>query len=202
MTDDDGIVIDLTHPYEMDWMARGRKEQEYKAAFRDQLQEEYGLDACKAERIDFGGLFGDFRVPERDWDVIWQDDHEPGVAMERYLGEARVRLAVLDQQDRTDEELYEEVKERAERERQMLQASRNLERYLMRNGFEDYEISGIGPWHDTSPYEVDEEWAAVLDHDIPAVLGHEETPVLVEELGEEYVLETAGDFVDNDNATR
>lgn len=188
MTDehDDAIVVDLTHPYEADWMARGRKQNKYTEAFRDRLQQEYGLSREQAEGIGLQYFSDRFRIHEREWDVIWDDDREPAEAVEQYLGEARVELAALEQQDATDGELYEDVKQQAEREQIRLEASRDLERFLKQEGYDDIEISGIGPWHDGSPYELDEDdWAAVEEGADP-----------VDVLGEDYVLAVAERYTD------
>jgi hypothetical protein len=180
--DDDAIVVDLTHPYDADWMARGRKESEYTDAFRDRLQQEYGLDREEAEDIGMQSFSDRFRIHEREWDVIWAMDEEPGEAVETYLGEARVEVAAREQ---AGEEVPEDLYEQAQQQRDRLEASREIERYLQQEDADPIAVSGFGPWNPTSPLELEDgEWDALIEAgDAVAYLGEE----TVEETFEQYV---------------
>lgn len=175
--DDDAITIDLTHPYEADWMARGRKENQYTDAFRDHLQQEYGLSNEEAAEIGMQYFSDPFRIPERDWDIIWQDDRDPGQAVEAYLGQARVQRIV---EEYGDEPIDPDLEQQAERQEAKLKASRKIERYLQQQDHDPIDISGFGPWHETSPLTLDEdEWDALIRAEDPVTY-----------LGEDRIQET------------
>ena len=178
--DDDAIVIDLTHPYEADWMGRGRRETTYTTAFHDRLHDEYGLSAEEAEAIGVSTFTDPFRIHEREWDVIWSMDAPPGRAVEQYLGQARVEQEV---RDRMDETVPDDLEEAAAYEEQRIQASRTIETWLQREGYDPVEISGIGPWNPDSPFDLDEDdWEAMTGTDP------------IEYLGEDQILKTADSY--------
>ncbi len=171
--DDDAIAVDLTHPYEADWMARGRKESVYTEAFRGRLRDEYGLSREQAESIGMQYFSDTFRVHEREWDVIWAMDAEPEEAVESYLGQARVEVAAREQAgEDVPEDLYEQAREQQQRH----ETSCELERYLRREDEDPIDISGFGPWNPDSPLELDEQdWDGLLEADDPvAYLGEDE----------------------------
>lgn len=123
--EDDRIVVDLTQPHELDWMARGRKQHEYTEAFRDLLVDEYGLGREEAADIDPTLFHGPFRLDGDDWDDIWDSEEEPGRAVLQYIGEEMVAETIdqLDADGLTDLE-RERYERKAEEAREKLTAVR------------------------------------------------------------------------------
>lgn len=95
--DDDRIVIDLTQPYELDWMARGRMSHRYNEAVKERLVEEYSYDADALEDFHLDSFSAyPVTLSGADWDRIWEKDDEPADAVFDYIGEDKLLEAVED----------------------------------------------------------------------------------------------------------
>jgi len=100
MTDDpdgDRIVIDLTSPYEMEWMARGHMSHRYNEAVKERLVEDDGYAADQLEDFNLNSVSAyPTTLSRADWDSIWQKDDEPAGAVFDYIGEEQLLNAVED----------------------------------------------------------------------------------------------------------
>lgn len=182
--DGDRIVVDLTHPHELDWMARGRKQHEYTEAFRDLLVDEYGLDREEADDIDPGSFHGPFRLDGDDWDAVWDADTEPGQAVLQYFGEETVAGTIdqLDDDGLTDieRERYERKAEEAREKLTAVRADRALPEAL------DAELDAYREDIDALTEEIEElreQRSAVREQQRESVVGALEA--IRQELGDE-----------------